>query len=177
MPARNRSVVVAVAEQRESEYDEWLGENWDVRAIADGSAVLEAVDADVGVVLLDRCHPDVEATDVLDEIRGRGLDVPVVALVETEPEPDALGLRFNDHLVHPVERSDLESVVESMVDLDTVEVQKAEYLALAASQAALELQLSPTERHESEEYEQLTERIGALRERAAEPLEELEEAV
>ena len=37
--------------------------------------------------------------------------------------------------------------------------------------------LSPTERDESEEYEQLTERIGALRERAAEPLEELEEAV
>jgi two-component system response regulator AdeR len=177
MPAQNQSVVMAVADRRESTYDEWPGEDWDVNTAADGEAVLAAVDADVGVVVLDRGHPDVDATRVLDEIRADGLDVPVIALVDEEPASDALGMRFNDYLVHPIEQSTFASVVDAMVDLDPVEVQKAEYLALAASQAALEVQLSLSEQAESEEYGQLTERIGALRDRAEEPLEELEEAV
>ena len=165
MASQNGRVIAAVTAERADEYGDWL-DGWDVERVPDGETLPDAVDGDTAVVLLDRSVGDSPPERLLDRIRERGLDRPVVLLSESEPDADGLAVRFTETLVTPVDEATLAETVERVATLSDEEVQKREYVSLAATQAALELRLSPSERQSSEEYDRLTERIDALRDRA-----------
>ncbi|MFD1587312.1 HalX domain-containing protein [Halorientalis brevis] len=104
-----------------------------------------------------------------------GIDRPIVGLSDDSESTTGLGSRFSEELVRPVAESTLLETVETMAARSDEAVQKQEYLALAASQAAMEIELSPAETDEHETYEQVTSRIEDLRSRIDVPLEEFED--
>jgi len=172
MASQNGRLIVALAAERADEYGDWL-DGWDVERVADRESLLDAVDGDVAVVVLDHSFGDSPPERLLDRIRERGIDRPVVVLSDSEPDADGLAVRFTETLVTPVDESTFVETVERVAALSEEEVQKREYVSLAATQAALELQLSPSERQSSEEYDRLTQRIDALRDRADDSLDDV----
>jgi FixJ family two-component response regulator len=165
MASQNGRVIAAATAERADEYGDWL-DGWDVESVSDDDALLDSVEGEAAVVLLEQSFGDSPPERLLDRIRERGVDRPVVLLCESEPEADGLAVRFTETLVTPTDEATLLEAVERVAALSEEEVQKREYVSLAATQAALELQLSPSERQSSEEYDRLTERIDALRDRA-----------
>jgi FixJ family two-component response regulator len=172
MASQNGRVIAAVTIERADEYGDWL-DGWDVERVSSHESLLETVDAETAVVLLDGSAGGSSPEQVLDRLREQGIDRPVVLLSDAEPDADGLAVRFTETLVTPVDESTLAETVGRVAALSDEGVQKREYVSLAATQAALELQLSPSERQSSEEYDRLTERIDALRDRADGSLDEV----
>lgn len=165
MASQNSRVVVAVTGDHADEYGGWL-EGYEIAQVTDESGLLAAVDEGTAAVVLDRTFADLPAEDLLDRIRERGVDRPVVLVAESAPDADGIAVRFTDTLVRPVDEADLVAAVDSAAGLSEEEVQKQEYVSLAATQAAMELKLSPAERESNDQYDRLTDRISDLRERA-----------
>jgi len=165
MASQTRRVVAAVAADRADEYGGWL-EGYAFEQVTDEPELLAAADESTAVVLLDRTFADEPAERLLDRIRERGIDRPVVRLAADAPDADGIAVRFTDTLVRPLDASTLVAAVDAAAALSDREVQKQEYVSLAATQAAMELDLSPAECASSEQYERLTDRISAVRDRA-----------
>lgn len=165
MASQNRRVVAAVAADRADEYGGWL-EGWELEQVTDEAELLAAADESTAAVLLDRSFADQPAERLLDRLRERGIDRPVVLLATEAPDADGIAVRFTDTLVRPLDGSALAAAVESAAGLSDDEVQRQEYVSLAATQAAMELDLSPAERESNDQYDRLTDRIAALRDRA-----------
>lgn len=79
--------------------------------------------------------------------------------------------------MRPLEAAALREAVATAANISDEAVRKQVYLSLAASQAALELRLTPTERSDHETCERLTERLNQLCDRSEVPLDELEELI
>ena len=169
------TVLIATAPERDTDYAAWLDADWTVTTVEDSDDLMDAVDPDVAAVLLDRGLADGDAESLLDELRSAGIDRPVVVVSDESGSGDTLGSRFSEELVRPVDESTLVETTAAMADRSDETVQKQEYLALAASQAAMEIELSPDETDENETYEQVTRRIEQLRNRIDVPLEEFED--
>lgn len=165
MASQNCCVVAAVAGDRADEYGGWL-EGWAFEQVTDETELLATVDESTTVVLLDRTFADAPAERLLDRIREHGIDRPVVLLADEAPDADGIAVRFTETLVRPLDEPTLAAAVESAADLSEAEVQKQEYVSLAATQAAMDLNLTPAERESSDQYDRLTDRIDALRDRA-----------
>ncbi|MFB6178345.1 MAG: HalX domain-containing protein [Halorientalis sp.] len=174
MPSPTRSILVATSEEHADTYAGWLDGDWTVETVTDEDLVT-AVEPDVAVVLLDRDLVGEDAEQLLDDLRGVGIDRPVVLITDEDGLGSSLGSRFSDHLVRPLDETEVAATVETMADRSDEAVQKQEYLALAASQAAMQIELSPHETAENEAYEMLTERIQQLRDRSEVPLEQFED--
>lgn len=177
MPESTGTVLIATKSERAAEYAEWLDADWDVTTVTDSDELMDAVDPDVGVVLLDKVLADDDAESLLDDLRTAGIDRPIVVLTSEDDDGDTLGSRFSTQLVRPIQESTLVETVETMAERSDETVQKQEYLALAASQAAMEIELSPGETADNDAYETLTKRIEQLRSRIDVPLEQFEDEI
>jgi FixJ family two-component response regulator len=172
MSSQNSRVVVAVGVDRADEYGGWL-EGYEIEQVADESELLAAVDVSTAAIVLDRTFAAASAERLLDRIREHGVDRPVVLVADAAPDADGIAVRFTETLVRPVEETALVDAVAAAVDLTDEEVQKQEYVSLAATQAAMELDLSPAERESNDQYDRLTDRISALRDRAEGSLDDV----
>jgi DNA-binding response OmpR family regulator len=177
MAENDGPILVAAPADTATEYESWLEEDWSVETVTGVEDLLETADPDVGVVLLDADLPDSSPEQVLDDLRSEAIDRPVVVVRADEPAADSVGLRFSEYLVKPVDEAGLRATVEAMAVRTDEDVQKQEYVSLAATQAAMDLELSPDEKSDSEAYTRLTDRIDSLRERADVPIDELKEQV
>lgn len=177
MPDAKGTVLIATRSDQADDYESWLDADWTVDRVTDSDDLMEVVDPDVAVVLLDRNLADETAERLLDELRATGIDRPVVVLTGEDADGDTLGSRFSAQLVRPLVESTLVETVTEMATRSDETVQKQEYLALAASQAAMEIELSPDEPSDNENYETLTERIEELKQRTDVPLEQLEDEI
>jgi hypothetical protein len=165
MASQNSRVVVAADGDHADEYGGWL-EGYEIVQVADESALLAAVDELTAAIVLDRTFADRPAEQLLDRVREDGVDRPAVLVADAAPDADGIAVRFTDTLVRPVDDDALRSAVDSAADLTDDAVQRQEYVSLAATQAAMDLRLSPAERESSDQYDRLTDRISALRDRA-----------
>ncbi|MFB6146142.1 MAG: HalX domain-containing protein [Halobacteriaceae archaeon] len=155
-------------------YETWLADTCDVYAAGGGDEALALIDDAVDVVLLDRRMPDRTGDEVLREIRDRGHDCRVAMLTAVQPQADIIDLPFDDYLTKPVQQSDLTSLVDVLLRRSEFDERSQEFFALVSKRAALET--SPDIDHErSEEYQQLTEQIEAVRSDLDQTLVELSE--
>ncbi|MFQ3318123.1 MAG: two-component system response regulator AdeR [Natronomonas sp.] len=137
-------------------------EAYDVRTAYDGAGALEALDADVDVVLLDRRMPGLSGDEVLERIRQRDIDCRVVMLTGVEPSVDIVSMGFDEYLRKTVSKRELEATIERMCDRSTYDAKLQEYFALASKRAALETEHPQSELEAKPKYEHLCERLEAV---------------
>lgn len=128
-----------------------------------GEEALEAIDATVDIVMLDRRMPGMSGDEVLGEIRDRGLECRVVMITAVEPDVDIISMEFDEYLVKPVTGSQLTDVVERMLARKDLGEQIQQMFTLASRLATLEAKLDYEQLQTSEEYDELRAEFSELR--------------
>ncbi|KOX98263.1 MULTISPECIES: response regulator [Halorubrum] len=140
-------------------YRVYLDPEYDVRIATGGEEAIDAMDETVDVVLLDRRMPDMSGHEVLNAIRGEGYDARVAMLTAVEPDVDIVEMPFDDYKTKPVTKEDLLTLVEVLLHRAAFDERSQEFFALASKKAALEAAGTTN----SEEYEELIERMESVR--------------
>jgi DNA-binding response OmpR family regulator len=146
-------------------FAEWLAEEYDVNVATDGEEALDLVDEDTDIVLLDRLMPGLSGDEVLETIRERGLDCRVAMVTAVEPDFDVLDMGFDDYVVKPLFRADIQRLVGGLLERDAYDRQLSELFSTASKLAALESHKERDELAESEEYQRLKAELDRTRER------------
>lgn len=157
-------------------YTAFLSDEYTVRTAYDGSEALEELDPDVDVVLLDRRMPGVSGDAVLEEIESRQLDCRVVMLTAVDPDFDIVDMGFDEYIVKPIEREELNDVVQEMVERSTYDDDFRRFLTLVSKKTTLESEKAIDELEASEEYQKIEDRLAERREQVGVDLSDLEES-
>jgi two-component system, OmpR family, response regulator AdeR len=171
MTSEPASVLIVEDEPKLAElYASWLDEQWHVETAHGGHEALDAVDEGFDVVLLDRRLPDHSGSAVLESIRDRNADsrVAMVTAIEPEPDVDVVEMGFDDYLLKPVSKDELQQSIERLLLRRSYDEQVNEFFALASKKAMLDSQKSSAELQSSREYAELEDRLAVLRVRASE---------
>jgi DNA-binding response OmpR family regulator len=142
-------------------YTTILETEYTVRTATSGSEALQKADDAVDVVLLDRRMPDMAGDEVLAELREQSLTAQVAMLTAVEPDVDIVEMPFDDYKVKPVDRSDLLGLVETLLERATYDEHSQEFFSLASKKASLEI----AGKDDTEEYDQVSERMAEVRTR------------
>jgi DNA-binding response OmpR family regulator len=149
--------------------------HYEVRTAADGEAALEKMSDAVDVVVLDRRMPGLSGDELLDAIRSRGYECRVTMLTGVDPDYDIIDMGFDDYLIKPVTRDELLSTVDALLARSAYDDAIQEYFSLAAKRASLEVTKSETELQSSTEFDDLTDRVEAVRTEADDIVTDLED--
>ncbi|WP_136715430.1 response regulator [Halorientalis salina] len=155
-------------------YTAFLSDEYSVRTAYNGKEALEELGPDVDVVLLDRRMPEVSGDAVLEEIQSRQLDCRVVMLTAVDPDFDIIDMGFDEYLVKPIEREELNEVVEEMLERATYDDDFRRFLALVSKKATLEEEKSSAELEASDEYAKIEDRLSDRRQQVGVDLSNLE---
>ena len=150
-------------------YATFLETKYDVRTATSGEEALQEIDDAVDVALLDRRMPDMTGDQVLAKFRERSLTTQVAMLTGVDPDVDIVDMAFDDYMTKPAEKSDLIGLVETLLKRATYDERSQELFSLASKKAALELE----NKDQTEEYEQLIERLQKVREDVDETLDDV----
>lgn len=174
--SRESPVVLVVDDNRAiaNTYTAFLSDEYSVRTAYNGKEALDELGPDVDVVLLDRRMPEVSGDAVLEEIESRQLDCRVVMLTAVDPDFDIIDMGFDEYLVKPIEREELNDVVEEMLERATYDDDFRRFLALVSKKATLEEEKSSAELEASDEYKKIEHRLAERREQVGVDLSELE---
>lgn len=174
----SRSTVLVVEDQERLAdlYETWLATEYEVRTAHTAAEAEELLDAEIDVALLDRRLPDGSGDDVLELIRGAGIDARVAMVTAVDPDFDILEMGFDDYVVKPVTERDLHDIVERLLERDQYSENLKRYYALASKRATLESEKSADELDASTEYDELLEEFTGLRETLQERGNNLDEA-
>jgi DNA-binding response OmpR family regulator len=148
---------------------------YEVRTARNGEAALEQMADAVDVVVLDRRMPGLSGDELLDAIRSRGYECRVTMLTGVDPDYDIIDMGFDDYLIKPVTRDELLSTVDALLARSAYDDAIQEYFALAAKRASLEVTKTESELQESNEFDELTNRVEAVRTEADEIVTDLED--
>jgi two-component system response regulator AdeR len=156
-------------------YEQFLGDDYDLRVAETGGAALSAVGTDVDVVMLDRRLPDVSGDDVLAHVREEGLGCRVAMVTAVDPGFDVVDMAFDDYLVKPVREREVRETVEHLLARMRYSDQLSAYYAVASKVAALEAAKGDAELAASDEFAALDRRLADLRREVTATLEELDD--
>ncbi|MEF8820795.1 MAG: response regulator transcription factor [Halovenus sp.] len=156
-------------------YRLWLEDEYEVRIAYNGDEGIEQLDDAVDVVLLDRMMPGLSGDDVLEYIRTEELGCRVAMVTAVEPDFDILEMGFDTYLSKPVKGHQLQETVANLLERSEYDSLLQEYYALVEKQATLQASKNRAELEGQAEFEELTERIGDLREELSETLGGIED--
>lgn len=145
-------------------FSAWLQDEYEVRSANGGEEALDKLDDTVDVVLLDRRMPGLSGDEVLDAIRAKDFDCRVAMVTAVEPDFDVIEMGFDDYLTKPINREDLEEVLESLLTRKEYDDQMQKYFALSSKKATLEAAKPSSELEANEEYQELKEQVETLEE-------------
>lgn len=157
MTATDRATILIVDDEREvaDAYAAQLSGRYDVETAYSGKEALEALSAEVDVVLLDRRMPEVMGQDVLADIRARGLDTRVAMVTAIDPDFDIIDMPFDDYVVKPATRENLFETVERLLTSAAYESHIREYYALTSKYAALQATKTNGELEDNAQFQEL----------------------
>mgnify|MGYP000669332564 FL=1 len=156
-------------------YNLWLQDGYEVRVAQNGDEALDMLDEDVDVVLLDRMMPGLSGDEVLSRIRESGYECRVAMVTAVEPDFDILEMGFDSYLTKPIRSEQLHETVENLLERSAYDGLLQEYYSLVEKQATLEATKSSAELAESDDYEELTERIDELQDDLSQTLGGIED--
>lgn len=143
-------------------FEIWLAEEYDVRTAADGTEALERFDRTVDVVLLDRNMPGLSGDEVLVRLRDQPAHCRVVMVTAADLDDEAIPLPFDDYLVKPLTREDLETAVEQALSHANYGRLQDELYTVASRIAILETHIDYLELADNDDYRALRERFDEL---------------
>ena len=145
-------------------YAAWLRGEYDVRTAYGGEEAIEAMSGAIDVALVDRLMPRIQGDEVLERIRAADeYDCRVSIVTAVEPDFDIIEMGFDEYLIKPIRRREIEAVVGSLVTRTEYDEKLREFFALASKRAALEAEKSTYELDASEAYAELTAEFERLR--------------
>ena len=167
--------VVIVEDERELAdlYAEWLSESYEVRTAYRAEEALEVIDDAVDVLLLDRRLPAASGDEVLSTVREREIDCQVAMVTAVDPDLDIIDMGFDDYVVKPLERTDLQDLVKRLLTRGLYNDEVRDYFALVSKRANLETAKAPTELESDPRYEELEAEIEAHERRLDDIVEQL----
>lgn len=145
-------------------YSAWLCDEYDVRTAYGGREAIDSMAKQVDVALVDRKMPLLSGDAVLDHVRDEGYDCRVAIVTGIEPDFDIIELGFDEYVVKPVDREDIETVVQSLVTRAQYDKKLQEFFSLACKRAALQAEKEPHELETSDAYAELTAEFEQLQE-------------
>lgn len=113
--------------------------------------------------------PDMSGHEVLSAIRDSDYDARVAMLTAVEPDVDIVDMPFDDYKTKPVSKEDLLTLVEVLLHRADFDEHSKEFFALASKKAVLEA----TATTDTDEYEELIERIESVRDQVDDTLDHL----
>jgi CheY-like chemotaxis protein len=144
-------------------YREWLAGDHEVREAASGEEGLEALDASVDVVLLDREMPGISGIDVAGRIAAAAHD-PHVAMISSAPfDVDLAETPIHRYVRKPVDEDDVRGLLAEYRTRRDYETAFEEFFSLTSKVAALEADNSREELDGEERYERLRWRAAEKR--------------
>jgi len=167
-------VVVDDEEKLADMYTLWLRDDYDVRTVYEGEAVLEEIDDTVDVVLLDRRMPGYTGDEVLAMLQRREVDPSVIVITAVDPDMDILEMPFDDYLCKPVQHDDLVDAIEQQLLAREHQSQLQEYLQLLTKKKLLEAEKTGVELQRSEEFQQLQGDLDVLEDRLRRTVEDFD---
>ena len=144
-------------------YAAWLREEYDVRTAYGGRSGIESMDESVDVALVDRLMPRISGEAVLKHMRASGYDCRVSIVTAVDPDFDIIEMGFDEYLVKPVRREDIETVVGSLVTRAEYDETLQDLFALASKRAALEAEKNAHELGTNDAYAGLTAEFDRLK--------------
>lgn len=166
-----RVLVVDDEPEIRSLFVKYLDDEYDARAVPSGSDALEAMDEDIDVVLLDRRMPGMSGDEVLDSLRDRGYNCRVAMVTAVSPDLDIIEMGFDDYVIKPVTKSELKSVIDSLLRWDEYDAVLREYFKVARKAAVLEEKNPQKKLEASDRYQELIDRLVELQSNADNILE------
>ena len=135
-------LVVDDEEKLADMYTLWLRNEYDIRTVYDGEAVLADLDG-VDVVLLDRRMPGCSGDEVMERLERRDEDPAVVVVTAVDPDFDILELSFDDYVCKPIQADDLVAVIEQQLTARERGADLRRYFQLSTKRRLLELEHGP----------------------------------
>jgi len=140
-----------------------LRNDYDTVVAYGGQEALEEMHEGVDAVLLDRRMPGVHGDEVLERVRERGYDCPVIMTTAVDPDLNILEMDFDDYLCKPILKDTLVSTLEQHISTGHDGDSRLEdFFGIISKLDILEEELSPAELQQSEEYQQLKRRADQL---------------
>jgi len=133
----------------------WLEPDHEVWTAPDGGAALEALDATVDLVVLDREMPGKTGIEVARAIADGELDPHVVMVSSAAPDFDLVDVPIHDFVRKPILEDDLATVVEEYRTQQAYRTALQQYFTLTAKVAALEANQPEEALAESDQYARL----------------------
>lgn len=168
---------ILIADDEESlvtVYKEFLAEANEVITAIDGEEALDRIDDGVDLVILDRRMPGLSGDEVLEELRERGYNCPIIMVTAVAPDGEITSMRFNEYVQKPVNQEELLSVVDQVLQLSERDVILQEYFSQMDKLLALENELNLEGLYEDEEYQRVLAHVESLREEIDDPTSQLE---
>lgn len=140
-----------------------------------GETALKKLDESTDVVLLDRRMPGLSGDDVLRNIRDSGYDCRIVMVSAVDPELEIVDMPFDEYMCKPVTKEDLFDVVERQLFVSEHDQRIPEFVELKSKIEVLEEKQNPPEFENSEEFEEMQERVTELEEDIEDVIENFDE--
>lgn len=150
-------------------YAAWLAPEYDVVTATSGAEAVSKLDAGIDVALLDRRMPEKSGDEVLAELRRRDVGAQVAMLTAVEPDAGITEMQFDDYVTKPVEREEIHATVEVLLERRRYDRRSREFFSLASKKAALE----SANEHDTDEYEEILDRMATIRDEMDHTLEAL----
>ncbi|HKJ59004.1 MAG TPA: HalX domain-containing protein [Halobacteriales archaeon] len=130
-----------------------------------GTEAIELIEdgAEFDVALIDRRMPSVSGDEVLDRLNETSPGCRVAMVTAVEPDFDVIDMPFDEYLVKPIRRAEIQDTVERLLRLEDYRERRQEGYALASKVAALKAHKDPEELEDNEEYEELVGRLEEIR--------------
>ena len=144
-------------------YAAWLRGEYEVRTAYGGQEAIEAMGQGIDVALVDRLMPRISGDEVLETARAEGYDCRVSIVTAVEPDFDIIEMGFDEYLVKPICREEIEAVVGSLVTRREYDEKLQKLFSLASKRAALETEKDPYELDGNDAYAELTAEFERLR--------------
>ncbi|MDG5777800.1 response regulator [Haloarculaceae archaeon H-GB2-1] len=140
-----------------------LRDRYETRVAYGGKEALEQFGDDIDAVLLDRRMPGLHGDEVLERIRDRGFDGPVIMTTAVDPDLNILEMDFDDYLCKPILSDTLATTLEQHIESRNVaDPQLEEFFRIVSKLDVLESKLSASELERSDEYQSLKHRAEEL---------------
>lgn len=157
------ALVVEDEEDLADLYVTWLREGGYTAYVAyGGEEALEKLDDSIDIVFLDRRMPGLSGDEVLETVVREGYSCRVAMVTAVEPDFDVIDMGFDDYLVKPVSKPDLNATVERLTKRNAYDDRISEYAALVSKKSALMAEKANSELESNERYEELERRIERL---------------
>lgn len=164
MTSDQQATVLIVEDEQElaDTYARWLDDDYAVRIAYTGKEAMDSLSDDIDVVLLDRRLPDIPGHKVLAELHERGIDSRIAIITAVDPDFDIIDMDFEDYIVKPVLKSELQDIVERLIRLSTYDKRFQESFAIASKIEVLDNEKTHAELSANEDYAALRRRLTEL---------------